>query len=105
MALSLVWLQRVPLVNSREVRWPKIFLGLAPIAQSAEAVDLKSIQCGFESHWGHHVKSRDIVPTVSRDFSRQQVSTDFMRKLPTKLLAKWKECGTLCGGVSLNGVR
>ena len=53
MALSLVWLQRVPLVNSREVRWPKIFLGLAPIAQSAEAVDLKSIQCGFESHWGH----------------------------------------------------
>lgn len=25
----------------------------APIAQSAEAVDLKSIQCGFESHWGH----------------------------------------------------
>ena len=54
MALSLVWLRRVPLVNSRRVRWPKIFLGLAPIAQSAEAVDLKSIQCGFESHWGHH---------------------------------------------------
>lgn len=23
-----------------------------PIAQSAEAVDLKSIKCGFESHWG-----------------------------------------------------
>ena len=69
MALSLVWLQRVPLVNSREVRWPKIFLGLAPIAQSAEAVDLKSIQCGFESHWGHNVKSRDIVPVgVSRFF-------------------------------------
>ncbi len=69
MALSLVWLRRVPLVNSRGVRWPKIFLGLAPIAQSAEAVDLKSIQCGFESHWGHHVKSRDIVPVgVSRFF-------------------------------------
>ena len=61
MALSLVWLRRVPLVNSRRVRWPKIFLGLAPIAQSAEAVDLKSIQCGFESHWGHHVKSRDVL--------------------------------------------
>ena len=60
MALSLVWLRRVPLVNSRGVRWPKIFLGLAPIAQSAEAVDLKSIQCGFESHWGHHVKSLDV---------------------------------------------
>ena len=27
--------------------------GRAPIAQLAEAVDLKSIQCGFESHWGH----------------------------------------------------
>ena len=71
MALSLVWLRRVPLVNSRGVRWPKIFLGLAPIAQSAEAVDLKSIQCGFESHWGHHVKSRDIVPiSMFRDFLR-----------------------------------
>ena len=23
-----------------------------PIVQSAETVDLKSIQCGFESHWG-----------------------------------------------------
>ena len=70
MALSLVWLRRVPLVNSRRVGWPKIFLALAPIAQSAEAVDLKSIQCGFESHWGHHVKSRDIVPVdVSRLFA------------------------------------
>ena len=69
MALSLVWLRRVPLVNSRRVRCPKMFLALAPIAQSAEAVDLKSIQCGFESHWGHHVKSRDIVPVgVSRLF-------------------------------------
>lgn len=29
----------------------------APIAQSAEAVDLKSIQCGFESHWGHNVEN------------------------------------------------
>lgn len=28
--------------------------GGAPIAQLAEAVDLKSIQCGFESHWGHN---------------------------------------------------
>ena len=58
MALSLVWLRRVPLVNSRRVRWPKIFLGLAPIAQSAEAVDLKSIQCGFESHWGHYCQRK-----------------------------------------------
>ena len=79
MALSLVWLRRVPLVNSRRVRCPKIILALAPIAQSAEAVDLKSIQCGFESHWGHHVKSRDIVPiSMFRDFLRQHVSTAFM---------------------------
>ena len=89
MALSLVWLRRVPLVNSRRVRWPKIFLGLAPIAQSAEAVDLKSIQCGFESHWGHYVKPRDIVPVDVSRFLRQHVSTAFMRKLHTKLLAKW----------------
>ena len=26
---------------------------VAPIAQSAEAADLKSAQCEFESHWGH----------------------------------------------------
>ena len=70
MALSLVWLRRVPLVNSRGVRWPKIFLGLAPIAQSAEAVDLKSIQSGFESQWGHPVKSRDVfLGSVSRLFA------------------------------------
>ena len=25
----------------------------APIAQLAEAPDLKSVKCGFESHWGH----------------------------------------------------
>ncbi len=25
----------------------------APIAQSAEAADLKSVQCRFESDWGH----------------------------------------------------
>ena len=31
--------------------------GGAPIAQLAEAVDLKSIQCGFESHWGHNTLS------------------------------------------------
>ena len=28
--------------------------GGAPIAQLAEAVDLKSIQCRFESDWGHN---------------------------------------------------
>ncbi len=28
---------------------------LAPIAQLAEAADLKSAQSGFESQWGHHV--------------------------------------------------
>ena len=32
----------------------KCVLSIPPIAQSAEAVDLKSIQCGFESHWGDH---------------------------------------------------
>lgn len=89
MALSLVWLQRVPLVNSHRVRCPKIFLALAPIAQSAEAVDLKSIQCGFESHWGHMWSLETSFLEASRDFLRQHVSTAFMRKLYTKLLAKW----------------
>lgn len=28
--------------------------GFAPIAQLAEAVDLKSIQCRFEPDWGHY---------------------------------------------------
>jgi hypothetical protein len=28
---------------------------MAPIAQSAEAADLKSAKCEFESHWGHHI--------------------------------------------------
>ncbi len=72
MALSLVWLRRVPLVNSRRVRWPKIFLGLAPIAQSAEAVDLKSIQCGFESHWGHYYqRKRWEIVTGQRKLSKK----------------------------------
>lgn len=30
----------------------------APIAQSAEAVDLKSIQSGFESQWGHYYQRK-----------------------------------------------
>lgn len=34
--------------------------GGAPIAQSAEAVDLKSIQSGFESQWGHHLFLFDL---------------------------------------------
>jgi hypothetical protein len=29
--------------------------GDAPIAQLAEAADLKSVQCRFESDWGHSV--------------------------------------------------
>ena len=28
---------------------------LAPIAQLAEAADLKSVQCRFESDWGHRI--------------------------------------------------
>ena len=28
----------------------------APIAQLAEAADLKSVQCRFESDWGHRVR-------------------------------------------------
>lgn len=42
--------------------WLKIEPHQAPIAQSAEAVDLKSIQSGFESQWGHRVKSRGSIP-------------------------------------------
>ena len=30
----------------------------APIAQLAEAADLKSAKCEFESHWGHRSSSR-----------------------------------------------
>ena len=31
------------------------FAAGAPIAQLAEAADLKSVQCRFESDWGHHI--------------------------------------------------
>ena len=34
--------------------------GGAPIAQLAEAADLKSAQCGFESPWGHTILARRI---------------------------------------------
>ena len=30
--------------------------GIAPIAQLAEAADLKSAQCRFESDWGHEIR-------------------------------------------------
>lgn len=36
----------------------------APIAQSAEAPDLKSVQCGFESRWGH-------APALSRTLTEE----------------------------------
>jgi hypothetical protein len=29
----------------------------APIAQLAEAADLKSVQCRFESDWGHGIRA------------------------------------------------
>ena len=32
----------------------------APIAQLAEAADLKSVQCRFESDWGHRVRADQI---------------------------------------------
>lgn len=31
----------------------------APVAQSAEAADSKSVQCAFESHRGHHLTSEN----------------------------------------------
>jgi Integrase core domain len=37
--------------------------GVAPIAQLAEAADLKSAQCRFESDWGH-----SVLPQVTRSF-------------------------------------
>lgn len=40
----------------------------APIAQSAEAGDLKSLQCGFESHWGYARYGRDV--TEAGDYPR-----------------------------------
>ncbi len=36
------------------------FAGGAPIAQLAEAADLKSAQCRFESDWGHCVATATI---------------------------------------------
>ena len=36
--------------NNGEVPW----FPVAPIAQLAEAADLKSVQCRFESDWGHN---------------------------------------------------
>jgi hypothetical protein len=37
------------------IRFPRArFAAGAPIAQLAEAADLKSAQCRFESDWGHH---------------------------------------------------
>ena len=48
-----------------ELRLPLAQAG-APIAQSAEAVDLKSIQCGFESHWGHKVRWSGIRHLMQR---------------------------------------
>jgi hypothetical protein len=33
----------------------------APIAQLAEAADLKSVQCRFESDWGHTVSRRSAT--------------------------------------------
>jgi hypothetical protein len=32
---------------------PRYIARRAPIAQLAEAADLKSVQCRFESDWGH----------------------------------------------------
>ncbi len=39
------------------VRSAHVRIRVAPIAQLAEAADLKSAQCGFESHWGHESSS------------------------------------------------
>ena len=41
-----------PAQSSRVGETPGLTNG-APIAQSAEAADLKSVQSGFESQWGH----------------------------------------------------
>ena len=32
-----------------------VYLHTAPIAQLAEAADLKSAKCRFESDWGHRI--------------------------------------------------
>jgi hypothetical protein len=36
-------------------RYIRLTFVLAPIAQSAEAADLKSAKCRFESDWGHEL--------------------------------------------------
>jgi hypothetical protein len=43
-----------PVQSSKVGETPGLTYG-APIAQSAEAADLKSAQSGFESQWGHSV--------------------------------------------------
>ena len=47
----------------------------APIAQLAEAADLKSAQCRFESDWGHSRSSCSVVLSSSRCEMRQAMGT------------------------------
>ncbi len=45
----------------------------APIAQLAEAADLKSAKCGFESHWGHYCAAgRTGCPTMAWPYCRHK---------------------------------
>ena len=46
-------------VSALRRRGSTIFLG-APIAQLAEAADLKSAQCRFEPDWGHNYQVKRL---------------------------------------------
>ena len=43
-----------------------VFFAPAPIAQLAEAADLKSAQCRFESDWGHREWIRILLRQSAR---------------------------------------
>ena len=43
----------------------KAVFRLAPIAQLAEAADLKSAQCRFESDWGHYTLAAQWIFVMS----------------------------------------
>ena len=59
----------------------------APIAQLAEAADLKSVQCRFESDWGHEITGPECAG--QRDF--YAVSAAIVAALGYILATFWPE--------------
>src|SRR5699024_7884822 len=63
----------------------QLFWIAPPIAQSAEAVDLKSIQCGFESHWGDH--RHRLSPAANAHGCSAIMLTSFDKAIPSTVFA------------------